>query len=124
MFLKMKTKQSMNNSYHNLPNGYQITIQNGLRVVRNFSGQMYKGIKLDQDTIELLAKKMQSLLVLVRDCLHLQALHIVGNDLKSTSLILRLLMVFKICILVDFIHFRIKKSFGHGGQDISTLIVM
>lgn len=60
MFLKMKTKQSMNNSYHNLPNGYQITIQNGLRVVRNFSGQMYKGIKLDQDTIELLAKKIKT----------------------------------------------------------------
>ena len=56
----MKTKQSMNNSYHNLPNGYQITIQNGLRVVRNFSGQMYKGIKLDQDTIELLAKKIKT----------------------------------------------------------------
>ena len=60
MFLKMTTKQSTNNSYRSLPNGYQITIQNGLRVVRNFSGQMYKGIKLDQDTIEILAKKIKT----------------------------------------------------------------
>lgn len=60
MFLKMMTKQSTNNSYRSLPNGYQTTIQNGLRGVRNFSGQMYKGIKLDQETIEQLANAIKT----------------------------------------------------------------
>lgn len=56
----MTTKQSTNNSYRSLPNGYQITIQNGLRGLSNFSGQMYKGNKLDQELTEQLANSIKT----------------------------------------------------------------
>ena len=59
MFSKMKTENTMRNSY-NQPNGYQESIQKGLRAVRTFSNRMSFGTGAREDRIARLKKEIDT----------------------------------------------------------------
>lgn len=60
MFLRMKTKNTMRNNYSDLPNGYQESIQKGMRAVRYFSRNMSVGIGTREEQMKRLAKELQT----------------------------------------------------------------
>ncbi len=60
MFLRMKTKNTMKNSYADLPNGYQESIQKGLSAVRYFSRNMSFGKGAKEEQIAKLKEEIQT----------------------------------------------------------------
>lgn len=60
MFLRTKTKPSTRSFYHELPNGYQESIQKGMRAVRYFNNKMSTGIGTREEQIGRLAKELET----------------------------------------------------------------
>ena len=60
MFSKTKIKPSTRSFYHELPNGYQESIQKGIRAVRYFNRNMSVGIGTREEQIDRLAEELHT----------------------------------------------------------------
>ena len=60
MFLKMKTKNTMNRNYNEMPNGYLETIQNGIVGVRHFRPGISRGAGTRQENLGRLKKEIET----------------------------------------------------------------
>lgn len=60
MFLRTKIKPSTRSFYHEMPNGYQESIQKGMRAVRYFNNKMSTGIGTREEQIGRLAKELET----------------------------------------------------------------